>query len=116
MGKSLAFSVALIAACLVAVCGYRPAAAATAYSISQLNELTNIGFSYGASADRSHIAGRITVGTTSHAFVHSQGVLTDIGVTGGFTNSQGRDVNDLGQAVGFLSNVIRGFNFADRAF
>jgi probable HAF family extracellular repeat protein len=113
--KSLVLPLLLAAVAAGVVVGYRPADAAVMYSVSQVHELANLGVPYGNSADRSKIAGRITVGANSHAFVHSGGVLSDLGVAGGFLNSQGRDVNDLGQAVGFLSPVSAGFN-ADRAF
>ena len=101
--KSLVLPLLLAAVAAGVVVGYRPADAAVMYSISQVHELANLGVPYGNSADRSKIAGRITVGTgasaNSHAVVHSGGVLSDLGVAGGFLNSQGRDVNDLGQAV-----------------
>ena len=117
MHKSLITVASLLAAiAAVMVVAYRPASAAAIYSIEQVATLTNAGTPYGLSADRSKIAGRMTVGTSSRAFVQANGVVTDLGTLGSFAHSHGRDVNDLGQAVGFLSTVSRGFNSADRGF
>jgi probable HAF family extracellular repeat protein len=117
MHKSIITVASLLAAiAAVMMIAYRPASAAAIYSIDEIATLTNAGTPYGLSADRSKIAGRMTIGSTSRAFVQSNGVITDLGTLAGFAHSQGRDVNDLGQAVGFLSTVSRGFNAADRAF
>ncbi len=40
---------------------------------------------------------------TRHAFLYSNGALTDLGVASGFTNSRAFDINDLGVIAGTLS-------------
>jgi probable HAF family extracellular repeat protein len=117
MQKSLLASASLlIGIAAFIVTAHRPAGAATIYTIDQLQTLSVAGTPYGLSADRTRIAGRMTVGANSRAFVQSNGVVTDLGTLAGFAHSQGRDVNDAGQAVGFVSNAIGGFQSADRAF
>ena len=45
-----------------------------------------------------------------HAFVYSDGVMTDIGSFGGYSGAT--DINDLGEIVGFASETAHGFAHA----
>lgn len=116
MRKSLVVPLSIVLVCGGVSAGFRPASAATAYNVSQIAALANGAAAYGLSPDRTQIAGRLIVAPNTRAFVHANGVTSDLGTSPGFTSSQGRDVNDSGQVVGFLSNSTAGFDPTDRAF
>lgn len=105
---------ALIAAGVTA--GYRPASAAATHSVSQIAGLNNAMYAYGSSANRQKITGR-SVASPNRPIVYSDGAATTLGTLPGFAHSQGYDVNDAGQVVGWASNAIGfGYDPADRAF
>jgi hypothetical protein len=114
MFRSLAIPLTAMVLSFVALAAWRPASAATAYSVSQLNAIANALNAYGQSSDGSKIAGYVS----GQAYVHSGGVRTDLGNLAGFSVDVARDVNDAGQAVGFASVTGPGPAYAatDRAF
>ncbi len=94
----------------------RPASAAAAYSASVVSHLATVANAYGGNAARTSIAGATFNGSGVRAVVYSPGNVRDLGAFPGFAHSHGRDVNGAGQAVGFLSSQLHGFNISDRAF
>jgi uncharacterized membrane protein len=118
MLKSFVLPVVVLTLCAgFVVVGHRPASAATTYSIASLSELANIGLAYGSGADRSKVAGRTIVAPQNmRATIFTVGSVQNLGTISGFTHSQGHDVNDAGQTVGWVSNQLGGFNVTDRAF
>lgn len=116
MTKSIVLPLVLAAVSMGVVAGFRPASAATAFSVAQLSALANAGFAYGLSADRSKIAGQAIVSGSMRAHVHSGGAWTNLGALAGFTHSTATDVNATGVAVGRATNQPAGYTPTDRAF
>jgi uncharacterized membrane protein len=112
--RFVALSVGIVLLSLTILLGYRPANAATTYTINQLNAFTGVVNAYGSSANRTIIAGEQFT-NPARGYIRSGGADTIIG-SGSFTHSWGFDANDSAQAVGFLTNTFQGFQPGDRAF
>jgi uncharacterized membrane protein len=116
MLKSIVFPLVLAVISAGVLIGYRPASAATAYSVSQVNSLSLAGIPYGSSADRSKIAGRAAVAGSQRAHLYADGAWTNLGVLPGFVISQANDANDAGQTVGWVGMNVFGTNADNRGF